>query len=577
MPHSLTTRLCFLALFCWPYHSFAQIHLLEGVKEVHNFSKPDSTWKVTLALYTGEEGVLREIHFKKKAYQGRYYGGYRSGLMETGRYRKGKLCGKVEQFYGARQGKEKRTLAIHRFRKGLLQGRFMTWFKTGNLHEKGRYRKDQLHGQYLVTSKPFSVHPNRISGFKYSSVDEKFKVRFKKGKMHGRFKSWNANGRPQIKGRHYHGLPHGHWVEYNKNWYNHYSSKRLGTWWYKKYTYHQGVLHGPFRTRFFANRHLQQSGRYRHGMLHGQHRRFSTNHHRGEFYRQKRNKNRGHQLISRYQYDQGKKHGSFRVNHPNGNKFQVGHYQSDSLHGSLRLFKEKAPGWRSLLKGDRKLQSTLFYVNGVKDGPFEFRYKRGRVIERGRHYQDTISGPYWVKDRKSGLRFHYPNYTTEAKGNFEIYKGQRLIKKVIHFEEPGNSLTMTFHRNGQLKQVYEQRDYLLTDSFQIYYPNGSLQVKGKFTADAPDGEWLFYRPDQSLLMKGSFEVDSNLFYGFNPHPASDSLELYEGRGRAKFLSPWVVYDKKGVVIKEVKIDPRPVYSIQRPPADLKKWWGRIYW
>ena len=140
-------------------------------------------------------------------------------------------------------------------------------------------------------------------------------------------------------------------------------------------------------------------------------------------------------LVAEYEMRDGVKHGKFVGYHPDGSIFEESTYINGQVHGIRSLFFE----------GNKKIQTSETYVNGVMDGLFEEYHINGQVSFTGLFVNDAMDG-VWKKYNEVG----------------------QLIEEVTFKDSEENGPFKEYHTNGQLAAV---GGYLNGD-----YEHGPLQI-----------------------------------------------------------------------------------------------------
>jgi len=87
------------------------------------------------------------------------------------------------------------------YKKGILNGEHLSYYKNGNLKRKGSYNMGQMNGKWVV----YDTGGNRIH-----------EIEYKNDTLSGNFMSWYPTGIIKVKGNYTNNRQTGNWVFYDE-------------------------------------------------------------------------------------------------------------------------------------------------------------------------------------------------------------------------------------------------------------------------------------------------------------------------------------------------------------------------
>lgn len=147
-------------------------------------------------------------------------------------------------------------------------------------------------------------------------------------------------------------------------------------------------------------------------------------------------------LVAAYEMRDDTKHGKYIGYHTDGSIFEESTYVNGQVHGIRSLYYE----------GNKKIQTSESYINGIMDGLFEEYHLNGQVAFTGLFVDDAMEG-VWKKYNNSG----------------------QLLEEVSFKDSEENGPFKEYHLNGQLAA---EGGYLNGDNehgpLKIYNEQGAL-------------------------------------------------------------------------------------------------------
>ena len=120
-----------------------------------------------------------------------------------------------------------------------------------------------------------------------------------------------------------------------------------------------------------------------------------------------------------------------------------------------------------------------------------------------------------------------------------------LISEIEDLWDNGNPKTVRFYKeeaSGKILVMEKQ-----------YYPEGQLNMEGKFKNDLREGEWKSWYEDGTLWSSGSFKAGKRDGKGIVYHPnGSKNIEGTYEEGRR--IGLWKAWDESGNILSEQRFD-----------------------
>ncbi len=195
-------------------------------------------------------------------------------------------------------------------------------------------------------------------------------------------------------------------------------------------------------------------------------------------------------------YVDGKPIGIHKVYDEKGNVTKSETYSDKGIKlGEGRIDKQgKKQGDWKFLYDDGKIRSEGKFVNGKKSGVWKFYYKSGNIEQKGAYKNGKPQG-LWI--------WYYDNGNIRRKGKFD--KGKE-IGKFFELTEEGDTLSVGKYIYGLKSGLWKTvvNDYTEIGSYvsgkkegewKAYYPDETLQFKGNYLENYPDGKHVYYYPN----------------------------------------------------------------------------------
>jgi antitoxin component YwqK of YwqJK toxin-antitoxin module len=213
---------------------------------------------------------------------------------------------------------------------------------------------------------------------------------------------------------------------------------------------------------------------------------------------------------------------------------------------------EKSLNLSSSEKNQEILLENEKVKDGPKDGPFEDFYPNERLKSRGFYLNGKRDGDWEFFDKYSGDLLVTGNYKDGIKeGIWKEYLGDNRL----HFQESymdGKILDgswESYHYNGKIKskgQYYKGKKHGLWESF---YENGTLKISGSFKNGSRDGFFQRYNNGklfERYLFYSTGDIEYEVFH------TSQKIKIKEkGTFRdSEKHGIWVEYDENGVLIRK---------------------------
>jgi len=214
------------------------------------------------------------------------------------------------------------------------------------------------------------------------------------------------------------------------------------------------------------------------------------------------------------------------------------YYKNGKINSTSNYVKGLQEGKKVIYYANGKVNQEGNYVNDQPDGYFVTYYNNGVVSEEGWYVggqrQGTflnydlqgqlISKLYYLNDKIHGISEYY---ALNGKPDNTEYYDNGWLKKVVQFDTLGNILTSSelvkgegkillkhyngkpyiennykyYNRNGIRTFTYVDgskfntsfyKNGLLDSIYRSWYPNGKLQVEGRYESGGKTGQWKYY-------------------------------------------------------------------------------------
>lgn len=503
--------------------------------------------------YTTDEKVFSRIKYRKGKFKKyTYYDSLGNVLSEGKKYQVAYDQYGYKYFEGKHRGKHGRD------------GKWITYWKNGNVEEEKTYEKGTLIG-------PMKWY--------HTNGELKGECTYKEGYLDGYYARYYINGEVEIEGYYRDGDKVGTWKEYRNDGSiaeEYYYSGGDFTGFYKEYhadgslhaeSYYNGGLMKKISffdttgSRISTIEFNQGSGKYEPKAITG-----------FEYIKGERVNNERHGKFEfmfcngkpevTYNYLYGTKQGEYINRHIDGSVYQKGQYDRGEKEGVWKTYYRNGQLRRlEIYKNNLLTDSALYYyvsgelmsVNyydsqGELHGVCKDYYRNGQ-LETATTYDHGFKIGSYIYYAADGSPIYKKFYNGNQLIGYAYMKGEKWTKmtpikkktRVKTFYPDGqvaltyvieeNNYNGTYERhypNGQLWTKEDYKDDLKHGDSETYFENGQLESKGKFVDGDRDGRWTFHRED------GSLTEDLNYYHGY----LHGTCKYYNDKGK---LTHTVIY------------------------------------
>ena len=139
--------------------------------------------------------------------------------------------------------------------------------------------------------------------------------------------------------------------------------------------------------------------------------------------------------------------------------------------------------------------------SGDREGPYEIFLENGQLYETGTYQQDTMHGKRTIffKDGSPNIIEYYDRGTIH--GPYQVYHPNGQIEVDGAFTNGRiEGEWQVYYENGQLKEVVQFKENEENGPFIEYYPNGNLKAEGAYlNGDNEEGELKLYNEEGVLV------------------------------------------------------------------------------
>jgi antitoxin component YwqK of YwqJK toxin-antitoxin module len=170
------------------------------------------------------------------------------------------------------------------------------------------------------------------------------------------------------------------------------------------------------------------------------------------------------------------------------------------------------------------LQQELHYVNGEKEGAFNYFFPSGAIGTEGKYAANYLEGElksYYEDGKQYGIR-HYKHGLRVGKHTY-VFPNGKLEAELNFVKDTLNGLYQVNYENGNTKEIFTYSMGMATGNYKYYYENGQLWVEKE------------YKEGLLLNVKGNFDQKGN---------ERDKGTLLDGNGTVVF------YTEEGKVYSE---------------------------
>jgi antitoxin component YwqK of YwqJK toxin-antitoxin module len=172
--------------------------------------------------------------------------------------------------------------------------------------------------------------------------------------------------------------------------------------------------------------------------------------------------------------------------------------------------------WRFFAE-DGTLQSEGDYVNGKKNGKWEYKYPSGKISASGTFENDEAVGKW---------NYSFEDGTTSSTGEF--VGGKK------------DGYWASFNHNGSVKSEIAYKNG--SGEYREYHSDGKLKVKGTIVDGQNQGKWEYYFNDGKLEGQCTFEKGKGIYYGYYPDGTLQTKGTIDNELR---VGTWELYEQDG--------------------------------
>ena len=178
---------------------------------------------------------------------------------------------------------------------------------------------------------------------------------------------------------------------------------------------------------------------------------------------------------------QGRKHGEWKKEYPNGQTIYSGQFNHGEPVGTFKRYypdgtlkakmEYSTPNkvYTQLYNKDGKKQAEGIYLNRNKDSTWVIYDEQGNIVSKENYNDGT-------RDGKSVK--YYPGGEPAEIINWNSGKKDGMFKQ--------------FFDNGEVKMQGRYVEGLLDGYLTLFYPNGYKKVEGKYVENLREGDWVYY-------------------------------------------------------------------------------------
>ncbi len=172
--------------------------------------------------------------------------------------------------------------------------------------------------------------------------------------------------------------------------------------------------------------------------------------------------------------------------------------------------------WRFFAE-DGTLESEGGYVNGKKNGQWEYKYPSGKTSASGVFENDEAVGKW---------NYFFEDGTTSTTGEF--VGGKK------------DGYWASFNNNGSVKSEITFNEG--SGEYREFYPDGKLKVKGVVENGMNQGKWEYFFNDGKLEGQCEFDRGKGIYYGYYPNGTLQTKGTVENDLR---VGTWELYEQDG--------------------------------
>lgn len=214
-------------------------------------------------------------------------------------------------------------------------------------------------------------------------------------------------------------------------------------------------------------------------------------------------------------FEDGAKRGEIEYTDDHG-RFTEYYHSGKILAEGPRAGAKNVGHWRFFAEGGT-LESEGDYVNGKKNGKWEYKYPSGKISASGSFENDDPVGKW---------NYFFEDGTTSSTGEF--VGGKK------------DGYWAAFNNNGSVRSEITYKDG--DGEYREYYSDGKLKVKGPVVDGQNHGKWEYYFNDGKLEGRCTFDKGKGIYYGYYPGGALQTKGTIDNDLR---VGTWELYEQDG--------------------------------
>jgi antitoxin component YwqK of YwqJK toxin-antitoxin module len=186
--------------------------------------------------------------------------------------------------------------------------------------------------------------------------------------------------------------------------------------------------------------------------------------------------------------------GSMRNGVKHGRWIEREEREDTAWNAETRTFDKLGTGWRE-----------LEYVDGIKQGPFVWRYSNGVAQREGTYVNDAIAGKLVIRRRTGEIAGEGTFEANELHGHWI----ERHIDGTVEYESnyvagKRQGPWTQYHENGKLANQGVHVSGKREGEWRVWNVDGVLIEHGTYVAGKRDGTWQLRRVDGSPCAEGAY-------------------------------------------------------------------------
>ena len=138
----------------------------------------------------------------------------------------------------------------------------------------------------------------------------------------------------------------------------------------------------------------------------------------------------------------------------------------------------------------------------IDDGPFEYYWENGQILEKGTIKNGVLDGSY-VAYYENGQLFQEASYDLDKCISNEFF----YQNGVLMAEGQCGTKARFYFSNGALSCAMNYKDFKKHGSSECFYLNGDLSVKENYSNDKKDGKFQYFAPSGYISAEYLWEDD----------------------------------------------------------------------